>query len=113
MKAWYENLIGRSVVYVNPLGKRYNCIVSNMDYNLGLTLQAKNDPKWPDGMYVFCKRGPSTPLNGHTKRWRAKRNKEYRQKMTYYAKGIRKGIIKEIVDSKGRNPSAETCPFSQ
>ena len=112
----YEDLEGKTVVYENSFGDRYNCIVTGFDYYLGITLQAKDDPNVPDGTYIYCYRGPMTPLNGKPESYRAKENKKHKKSMERYAECIRKNLV--IVSNKqpsifDNDPSTESCPFSQ
>ena len=115
----YSSLMGKEGVYVTYGMKEIKCVVSGVDWSVGLTLQ-QPDTK----AYVLCALGPKSPQvtgKAHGK-WNYNAML-YRKVMQYVYDQLKAG--KPVLDSKitelanksdyamGTQASARTCAFSQ
>ena len=115
----YSSLMGKEGVYVTFGMKEIKCVVSGMDWRVGLTLQ-QPDTK----AYVMCALGPKSPqlTKDSRKSWRFNA-RLYQKVMQYVYDQIKSG--KPVLDSEitklahkfdyamGTQASARTCAFSQ
>jgi len=107
----YTQLEGKEVLYTVS-GDDIIGIVSGCDYDIGITIQAKDDKTH----YLLCLVSPLT-YKGKEDYPKA----EYRKLFLSVIKAIKKGVFEinsivtaqEITADIGHRPSAKGCPFNQ